>query len=146
VGHWSGRVGRCYWSCVVGRIDEETLNAFVRGIERIGESNLGDLVVLDLAHGIDRPKPLHRQRITEAVQKLPNKAHIRGHAVVANSSVARGVLTVVNWFVKPEFPEKVFRMPELALGWLKQHDSTLDPQRVLDDVRLRVPDYEKLRW
>ena len=144
--YWSGRVGRCYWSCVVGSVDEQTVDAFVRGIQRIGESHLSELVVLDLANSIDRPKPSDRQRITEAVHAIPNKERIRGHALVANSSVARGVLTIVNWFVKPQFPEKVSRMPELGLGWLKQQDSTLDPERVLEDIRQTVDGYQKLKW
>lgn len=146
MGYWSGRVGLCFWTCIQGEIRDADVEAFVRGIQRIGESSLPELVVLDITHDISRPKPLHRKQITDAIQALPNKERIRGHAVVANSSVARGVLTIVNWFVKPVFPEKVFKHPGMALAWLKQHEVTLDPERVLEDVRLHVEGFDSLRW
>lgn len=146
MSYWSGRVGRCFWSCIQGDITDADVAAFVGGIQRIGESALPELVVLDITHGINRPNAMHRKRITDAVQVLPNKERIRGHAVVADSSVARGVLTIVNWFVKPVFPERVFENPNAALAWLKEHDATLDEVRVLEDVGETVASFQKLRW
>jgi hypothetical protein len=73
VTYWSGRIGRCFWTCIQGEIQDADVEAFVRGIQRIGDSSLSELVVLDITHDINRPKPLHRKRITDAIQALPNK-------------------------------------------------------------------------
>lgn len=139
-----GDVGVCHWAFVSGRISDDEIDAFVEHVESIAPT--GGAVVLEIAHSITLPTPMQRQRITTAVQALPGKGLLAGHAVATNSVAARGVLTAVNWFVPRNYPEKVFGDPRGAVAWLAECSRGLDAQAVLQQIEDAVPGFRKLRW
>ncbi len=139
-----GDSGLCRWAFISGRISDRDIDAFVQHIESIVATR--GAVVLEMAHSVTLPTPVQRQRITTAVQALPAKGLLAGHALATNSVAARGVLTAVNWFVPRTFPEKVFGEPRSAVAWLAELSATIDAQRVLTDVAAAVPGFDRLRW
>ena len=147
VAVYSGQVGACFWTCVIGAFSDEEAEAFAEGIRRLGElTRSQDVVELDICHDIPLPKPMHRKLLADAVAAIPDTSHVVGHALVSNSTVAQGVMTAINWFVKPAFPEKVFRDPRSGLAWLSAQLPSVNPRRVLDAIVQDVPDFERLRW
>ncbi|MCA9642366.1 MAG: hypothetical protein KC492_16810 [Myxococcales bacterium] len=144
---YSGQVGACFWTCVMGAFSDEEAAQFAEGILRLGAlTRSQDIVVLDVCYDIPLPKPMHRKLIADAVEAIPDKSHVVGHALVSNSTVAQGVLTAINWFVKPVFPEKVFRDPSSGVAWLSAQLPSLSPRRILDAMAQDVPGFERLRW
>lgn len=147
VALYSGRVGTCFWTCAIGAFSDEEADAFAAGIHRMGAlTRSEDIVVLDICYDIPLPKPMHRKLIADAVESIPDKSHVIGHALVSNSSVAQGVLTAINWFVKPVFPEKVFRDPDAGLAWLSAQLPSVSPRRVTQAIAQEVPGFDRLRW
>lgn len=134
------------WACVVGEASDETLEAFVAQLERVGRRSLPGHVVLDLMHDVPLPNPLQRQRLTEAVQKVTARGGVGGHALVTNSTIARGVLSAINWFVRPAFPERTFREPKAAVAWLCSLNPKLDGDALLADIERHAPPFRALRW
>ncbi|MCB9587335.1 MAG: hypothetical protein H6718_18185 [Polyangiaceae bacterium] len=144
---YSGQVGACFWTCVMGAFSDDEAGQFAEGIRRLGAlTRSQDIVVLDVCYDIPLPKPMHRKLIADAVEAIPDKSHVVGHALVSNSTVAQGVLTAINWFVKPVFPEKVFRDPSSGVAWLSAQLPSLSPRRILDAMAQDVPGFERLRW
>jgi hypothetical protein len=144
VALFRGDVGLCHWAFASGRMTDRDIDAFVEHIESI--VTVTGTVVLEMAHSITVPTPLQRQKITNAVQGIPGKRLLAGHAVATNSMAARGVLTAVNWFVPRTFPEKVFGDPRSAAAWLAEMSPSIDPGRVLAQVAQAVPGFDALRW
>ncbi len=144
--YWSGQVGSCYWSCVIGPFEDADIEAFVAGIHRIGESRLNDLTILDVTYDIGLPKPTARRQIAEAVAAQPNMHRVRAHAVVCNSPIARAVVTTVNWFVRPQWPEAMFSHPRDATRWMNQHLPSTSEREVLEQIAATVPRFTSLRW
>lgn len=122
------------------------MQAFAENIRVVGGRIQRPTAVLDLAYDVSMPNPMQRKLITEAVAALPRKDLIAGHAVVSNSTVARGVLAVVNWFTKPTFPERVFGEPKEAVEWLVDLQPDVSPAAVLSDIRKRVPEFPSMQW
>ncbi|MEZ4231044.1 MAG: hypothetical protein R3B89_17850 [Polyangiaceae bacterium] len=132
---------------MTGGFSDVDARDFAEGIRRMGAlTRENDIVVLDVCYDIPLPKPMHRKLIADAVESIPDKSHVAGHALVSNSTVAQGVLTAINWFVKPDFPEKVFGDPAAALAWLNAQLPSLSPRRVLDAISRDVPEFDRLRW
>ncbi len=144
---YSGRVGVCFWTCVVGAFNDREAEEFAAGIHRMGTLTRDeDIVVLDICYDLPLPTPMHRKLIADAVEAIPDKSHVMGHALVSNSSVAQGVLTAINWFVKPVFPEKVFGDPQSGVAWLSAQLPSVSPRRVLETIGQAVPGFERMRW
>lgn len=70
----------------------------------------------------------------------------RRRPVVVTSTVGRGLLTAINWVVRPGFDEKVFSNPQEALPWLVQRNSAFDPDRFMQTLRAAVPELDTLQW
>jgi hypothetical protein len=140
----TGIFSSCAWSVLSGRIDDDDVAGFVRHLRGI-RPEAGDTVVLDIAHSVSLPNPMQRKQLVDAVGSIDAKRLILGHAVVTNTAVARGVLQVVNWFVTPVFPEKIFRAPGEAVDWLATRAPHLDRDGLLRDLE-RVPGFARLHW
>lgn len=141
----TGSFGDCAWSVVIGPIAEKELAGFVAHIRKIGREGK-PCTVLDIAHSVSLPNPLQREQIIQAVASIEQKHFVRGHAVVTNTAVARGVLQVVNWFVPPQFPERIFRSPGEALDWLSERTPHLDGDGLLSEIERSVQGFASLRW
>jgi hypothetical protein len=141
----TGVFSSCSWSVLTGRIQDEDVAGFVRHIHGIRAKN-ADALVIDIAHSVSLPNPMQRKQIVDAVGSIEDKQLILGHAVVTNTAVARGVLQVVNWFVTPVFPEKVFRSPREAAAWLATRAPRFDHDGLLRELERCVPGFERLRW
>lgn len=67
----------------------------------------------------ERPDALRRQILADAMQRgmkdRPGK--LRGVAVVLSSRLQQGVLTAVNWMVRPPYPMSVFSDLVKAKRW-----------------------------
>ena len=142
---FSGEHGGCAWSLTLGPVVAGDLDQFVAYIARFGRAIRPGYVVLDLVHSIAMPSSLERQRITDALAATPNKELLAGHALVTNSSAARGVLTAINWFVDRPFPERVFAQPAEAARWLATLSPALDSAELLRAVARESP-LRGLRW
>lgn len=141
----TGVFSSCSWSVLTGRIHDDDVAGFVRHIRGIRTRD-GDAMVIDIAHSVSLPNPMQRKQIVEAVGSIEGKSLLLGHAVVTNTAVARGVLQVVNWFVTPEFPEKIFRAPGDAVAWLVERAPRFDRDGFLSELERRVPGFAQLRW
>lgn len=146
MGFHSGRVGVCGWCCMVGTLTDADVDGFVGHIQDFGSRLVTGALVLDIAHDISLPTALQRKRIIDAVDSIPSKDRLGGHAVVTNSSVAGGVLKVVNWFVKTSFPEKVFDSPADGIAWLAEMNPRLDVKALREALHANVPGFGALRW
>lgn len=148
VAFFGGEVdGICRWSVVIGKVQDAEIDAFVANIDAIAHATTPGFVVLDICHGISLPTPLQRQRIAEAVGAATKRTRVlTAHALVTNSSAARGVLTTVNWFIQRNFDEKVFKGPSEALTWLATLSNKLDPDAVLADITRKAPPFTTLKW
>lgn len=105
----------------------------------------GQLVV-DFLHDVPMPTPLQRRRLVD-VLKSSDKLHlVAGHALVVNSTFGRGLLTAINWVVRPPFEEQLFAAPEPALRWLEQQNPAFDSRQLLQDVRRASPEFKSLKW
>lgn len=145
---YAGEVGQlCRWSVLIGKYSDHDIEGFLANIEAIGAATTPGYVVLDIVHGISMPTPLQRQRVAEAVDAAAKRTRVlTAHALATNSTAARGVLTVVNWFVKRSFEEKVFGAPRDAVAWLRTCSHKVDPEAVLADIARNVPGFGGLRW
>lgn len=141
----SGVFSSCSWAVLTGRIQDADVAGFVRHIGGIHVQS-GDALVIDIAHSVSLPNPMQRKQIVDAVGSIDAKERIVGHAVVTNTAVARGVLQVVNWFVTPVFPEKIFRSPGEAVAWLTTRAPRFDGDGLLRELEQRVPGFAQLRW
>ncbi len=141
----TGSFGDCSWSVITGRLEDRDIGRFVAHIRAIGRSGK-PTTVIDIAHSVSLPNPLQREQIIDAVGSIEHKQLVLGHAVVTNTAVARGVLQVVNWFVPPAFPERVFRSPGEALDWLGRQCPDLDGDGLLADIERTVRSFASLRW
>ena len=141
----SGVFSSCAWCVLTGRITDDDVAGFVRHIRGIRPER-PDALVIDIAHSVSLPNPMQRKQIVDAVGGMESKQLISGHAVVTNTAVARGVLQVVNWFVTPEFPEKIFRAPGEAVQWFATLAPGFDRDGFLSELERRVPGFGQLRW
>lgn len=103
-------------------------------------------LVLDITHEMPMPTAVQRRRIVEVLSSVPDLSFIAGHALVVTSTVGRGLLTAINWVVRPGFDEKVFSNPQEALPWLVQRNSAFDPDRFMQTLRAAVPELDTLQW
>lgn len=141
----TGAFEDCSWSVITGSLHDRDINQFVAHIRSIG-ANGKPTVVIDIAHSVSLPNPLQREQIIDAVGSIEHKHLVLGHAVVTNTAIARGVLQVVNWFVPPKFPERVFRSPGEAIDWLGKQVADLDRDGLLADIERSVRSFGSLRW
>ncbi len=141
----AGESGLCRWMCGSGTIAPGDVDGFVAHI-RATRPRRG-LVMIDFVHSISTPSAADRRLIAEAVREvLSSSPDIAGHALVSNSSVARGVMTAINWMAKTPFPESTFATPALGLAWAAQLSPTIDPGAILADLHEQVPGFASLRW
>lgn len=105
-------------------------------------------VVLTVLNGAPMPSVTRRRRLTETISSAQaNGGYLfAGHAVVTNNSVTRGLLTALNWVVKPKYDERVFKAPAPALEWLTPRCPALQPSAVVADLNRANPEFDFLRW
>lgn len=133
---------------IVGAIDDATFERLVAHMKAIGENGQRDEVVLTALNDAPMPSVARRRRLTETITAAQAKGGyiFAGHAVVTNNSVTRGLLTALNWVVKPKYDERVFKAPPPALEWLTTRCPTLQPSAVLADLARANPEFGFLRW
>jgi hypothetical protein len=63
-----------------------------------------------------------------------------------NTTIGRGLLTAINWVVRPPFKEQVFAEPSAAMRWLKERNPALDVEALTRDLQRAHPGFNALRW
>ena len=142
----TGTSGVCEWAFVQGALDDATTDLFVAHLAGVAERIEQGHVVLDITRDVGMPSPVQRRRIMQALQAAPKLDLVAGHALVINSTLGRGLLTAINWAVRPPFEEKICASPEEALSWLTSRNPKVDGARVLADVERAVPGFAALSW
>ena len=129
-----------------GEAHQATVDALISHI-RTSRLRPG-LVMIDIAYEVSLPTALQRKQIADAVKETiaSSGVGIEAHALVTSSTVARAALTAINWFVAPEFPERVFGDVPSALSWCRERSPRVDPEALLGEVRRAVPGFDGLRW
>ena len=80
------------------------------------------VIVLDLRN-TGKLTPGQRELLTEGMAGDESETWLRGLAMVFESRVLRGVLSMIFWVRKPPYPTRVFATPMEALPWARE---TLD--------------------
>lgn len=142
----AGIHGVCHWCVAQGQLTDADVERFEAHVRMIAGSLQSGRVVLEIVHSVSLPNPMQRKRLVEAVQSVPSRHLLRGHAVVTNTAIARGVLQVVNWFVAPDFPESVFSNPGDGVAWLVEQSSDVDGAALIAHIAENTPGFEQLRW
>ena len=99
--------------------DNEALrDAIRRNDEALADRTTPHIAIQEAPDGVPRISPLHRQELSEWVQK-GGGAHMtcRGTAFVTESSLARGLITAVSWVAPTAYPQKTFADRRTALEW-----------------------------
>ena len=143
---YTGSSGPCHWSVIQGAMTEADTDAFVAHLRRLASDARAGQLALEIAYDMPMPTPVQRRRIVEVLNGSPKLELVAGHALVVNSQIGRGLLTAINWVVRPPFEERVFSRPDDALGWLRERNPDFDPQALLRSVESTCPGFARLRW
>ncbi len=141
-----GLTGSCRWTCLIGDISIEDQAGFLENLRTTIALAVPGQLILDILHGVSMPNAVQRKQIADVIASAPNLELVAGHAFVSNSSVGRGVLTAINWFLPAKFEEEIFSNPESARVWLMTRDPALDGTSLLRDIARAVPGFDELRW
>lgn len=142
----TGRVGACTWSVVQGSLDEATTDRFVEYLRDLADNIVPNQVVLDITRDVGMPTPVQRGRIIDAIKGAPKLELIAGHALVIDSVVGRGLLTAINWVVRPPFEEKLFPDPSAAVAWLQGRNGGIAGNEVMARIASAVPGFDGWNW
>jgi hypothetical protein len=141
-----GMQQRCHWHVLVGAAHHDDWERYFSSLcAMVAHLELGDLL-LDIWHDTGRPSPPQRQQFTTWFGQTKEVERVRGHAFVTNSAVSRGLLTAVNWVVKPPFNERACSSPTEGLSWLRQLRTDLDPEALSASMSSSAPLLTTLRW
>lgn len=143
---FTGKAGVCHWALVRGGFDDDAASTFIAHLRHVSASVQEGQLVLDLLHDIPMPTALQRRQIVDVLQSSGRLHLVRGHALVSNAAIGRGVLTAVTWVVRPPFEEKVFSNPDDAMAWMKERNPAFDPVALTESIRRAFADFERLRW
>jgi hypothetical protein len=141
-----GALGSCRWSCLVGDLTPQDEADFLQHLRSMIGSVVPGMVVLDITHDMPMPSAVQRKKITDILGSRRDLHIIGGHAFVSNSPMGRGLLTAINWVIRPPFEESVFSRPVDAIAWLAQRNRTVDGASVLQSITRAFPGFEQLRW
>lgn len=142
----TGRTGACAWSVVQGNITEAKVALFTAYLRDVADKIVPGQVVLDIVQDVPMPTPVQRRQIVDTLNGSPKLELVAGHALVINSMMGRGLLTAINWIVKPPFEEKLFADPMEALRWLQSRNDELCADDILSDIRSAVPEFDQFTW
>lgn len=142
----TGSVGPCRWSLVQGNFGEEETTGFYAYLREMVRTVRPQQLVLDIAYDTPMPSPLQRRQIIEILSSSPDLGLVAGHALVMNTTLGRGLLTAINWVVRPPFEEQVFSEPSAAMRWLKERNPALDLEALRRDILRACPGFDALRW
>lgn len=143
---YTGDAGPCAWSFIRGELDDETVGRFLEYLRNLAKHAVPGQLVIDLCYDVPMPTPVQRKRIVEVLQSSPKLDLVAGHAFVINSTIGRGLLTAINWVVRPPFEEKVFTQPREAMDWLEERNATFDRKRLLTSIYDACPSFASLDW
>lgn len=142
----SGMHQRCHWHVLVGPAHGDEWEQYFASLRAtVGHLEPGDLL-LDIWHDTGRASAPERQRFTTWFAQTKEIERVRGHAFVTNSAVSRGLLTAVNWVVKPSFAERACSTPTEGLSWLHKLRTDLDIEALTRSIREAAPVLTTLRW
>lgn len=142
----TGRTGPCAWSVIQGSITEAKMEAFTAYLRDVADKIAPGQVVLDILRDVSMPTPVQRRQIVDTLNASPKLELVAGHALVINSMMGRGLLTAINWVVKPPFEEKLCADPAEALKWLQSRNDAIDAGDILRDIRSAVPEFDQFTW
>ena len=143
---YRGKVGPCFWAMVIGELDDATVGVFVENLTAVVDTITQGEVVLDVLFDVPMPSPVQRRKIVTALRGAAALEVTSGHALAINSPIGRGLLTAINWTVRPPYPEKIFSRPADAAAWLHELEPAVDPEAVLTDMGRVAPEFRVLRW
>ena len=143
---FTGESGPCRWALIQGELDETSVAAFIAHLRGLTEDVRPRQLVLDVLHDVPMPTALQRRQIVEVLQSSDKLDLVAGHALVNNAAIGRGVLTAINWLVRPPFDEKVFSSLDDAALWLQERNPALDPAALAASIRRAYPGFDRLRW
>ena len=102
------------------RVSDQQMQDFLvrhRALEH--ERNEDYVLVLDL-RGTGKLTGEQREMMTEGMAKTEDDTPCRALAMIFESQVLRGILSMMFWVRKPPYPTKVFATPEDAFPWVRQ--------------------------
>lgn len=141
-----GEHQRCHWHVLIGATTEADWDRYIASLRStVPLLQPGD-VLLDIWHDTGRASPQQRQQFTTWFQQTPEIEHVRAHAVVTNSVISRGLLTAVNWVVRPPFAERAFSTPVEGLMWLQRLRADLDVFQLAQPILAAAPLLATLPW
>lgn len=143
---YTGETGPCRWSLIHGDIGEAELTGFLAYLRDLAANVRNKQLVLDMTFETPMPNAVQRRQITEILQSSPDLHIVAGHALVMTTTLGRGLLTAINWVVRPPFAEQVFSEPEAAMSWLHSRNGALEVGALRRDIRRACPEFDKLRW
>ena len=142
----SGRSGPCEWALIQGDLDDTSTDQFVTHLRDVATRIQPGQVVLDITRNVSMPSPVQRKRIVDVLQSSSKLDVVAGHALVISSTLGRGLMTAINWVVRPPFEERICANPVEALEWLKSLNPALEPANVLASIERASPGFARLTW
>ncbi len=61
-----------------------------------------------------------RKRVAQRLEAIAQEGEVVATAFIASSSLARGVITALNWLFTPPFPSKVFTGSAAGEAWARE--------------------------
>ena len=115
------------WPCLIVRppyrVSDEQMEDFLERY-RMLEQERGEryALVLDLRR-TSKLTPDQRKMLTDRMEdedEDPSKVLCQGTAMIFESRILRGILSMIFWVKRPPYPTKVFTEPEEAIAWANE--------------------------
>lgn len=116
-GIWFGVHDHGLWVFFNGQFSHEDVQRLLTFLgEKIPELGPGALM-FSFANSPRMFNAEERQALVELVRSGGLQA-LKRNAIVTNNSIARGILTAMNWIIAKPYDEKIFADPAAAIDWL----------------------------
>jgi hypothetical protein len=112
-----------------GQVEDESLDAWMRRCE--DDWQKGRQIALHIGMHPTTMTAVQRKRVSEFTKINTERLAevVVAAAIVSESAAVRGLITAINWFAAPPFPQRIFARRNEAEGWLGD--------RLAEDVRRR---------
>src|SRR5262249_48964677 len=112
-----------------GDVDDESLDAWMKRSKE--DWSKGRQIVLHVGIHPTVMTAVQRKRVSEFTKENPAglAEAVIAAAIVSDSAVVRGLITAINWFAPPPFPQRIFAHRSEAEAWLRN--------KLAEDIRRR---------
>jgi len=129
---WSGRVGNCLWSYAHDKASTSDWESYLAAHRRALTTAPRPTTMLTVVYQASPPNAGERKMLADMVRGSADA--ILAHAMVADTAIARGVLTALDWLVKKPFKESVFSDVREGVRWL----TTFTPELRVTEIVLAI--------